>query len=35
MVLANTSVHVLNELPKMVFASVCVPKVSSNCLLPL
>ena len=35
MVLANTSVHMVEQTPKVAAISVCVHKVSSGCLLLL
>ena len=35
MALASISVHMVEQAPKMAATSVCVPSMSSSCLLPL
>lgn len=35
MTLASTSVHIVVGAPQTAAASVCIPRMSSSCLLPL
>ena len=35
MMLTNSSVHAVEEAPEMPTTCVCVPRMSSHCLLPL